>query len=339
MRTADVTGMIGSISFAYLKGSKFDCDHKKWRLFADVINDLGYMLDILSPHVFFGFAFMQCSSSLVKALVGVAGGATRASLVQHQAKNNNQADIQAKDNSQETLTNMTALLFSLLVVSLVVDRPHLVWLFYLVFTAIHLFANYKGVKSLRIPVFNLSRFGIASQRFLRRQGSLSLDVVNDLEPVWFTRCSVASRLHLGLPLRAHVADAKLLRQLTQLFAQDKYILTMDVKAQRISVSFAQSSNDMTTLTACFHALLLLHALDSLDDNGNSDARVHALTRLLQQEPATREAQVELLQRSKTLAHDLLPEMLQQLHMQGWDLSRCLISQGDWKYAVISDKHK
>ena len=332
--------MFGSIGFAYLKGSKFDCDHKKWRLFADVINDVGYMMDIMSPHVYFGFAFMQCSSSLVKALVGVAGGATRASLVQHQAKNNNMADIQAKDCSQETLTNLMALCFSLLLIPLVADNSHFVWSLYLIFTVIHLFANYRGVKSLKIPIFNLSRFGIAVQRFLRAEGSLGLHDINDLEPVWFfSGCSIGNRLHLGLPLKAHVADLKLLQLLCQIYSEDKYILTIDRKSKGISISFDEKSDNMTTLTACFQALIIIHALDrDADDNQNLDFRVQSLSKLVHTDEKG-ERWMELLKQSKSLAHDMFPSFLKELHSEGWDLSRCLISQGDWKYSLINNKQK
>lgn len=36
----------------------------------------------------------------LKSIVGIAGGATRSALTQHQARNNNLADVSAKDNSQ-----------------------------------------------------------------------------------------------------------------------------------------------------------------------------------------------------------------------------------------------
>lgn len=329
--------MFGSIGFAYLKGSKFDCDHKKWRLFADVINDVGYMLDIMSPHMYFGFAFMQCSSSLVKALVGVAGGATRASLVQHQAKNNNMADIQAKDGSQETLTNLIALCFSLLLIPLVADNSNFVWSLYLIFTIIHLFANYRGVKSLKIPIFNLSRFGIAVRRFLRQEGSLGLHVINDLEPVWFfSGCSFGNRLNLGLPLKSHVNKLKLLQLLCEIYADDKYILTIDARSKGINVSFAENSDNMTTLTACFQAVLIIQALDmDVNDNDNLDFRVQSLGRLAQ----AGDRQIELLKQSKSLVHDIFPSFLKEVHSQGWDLSRCLISQGDWKYSLINNKQE
>lgn len=40
--------------------------------------------------------------------VGVAGGATRASITNHQAIKGNMAEISAKDGSQETLVNLIA---------------------------------------------------------------------------------------------------------------------------------------------------------------------------------------------------------------------------------------
>ena len=38
--------------------------------------------------------------AVLQAVVGVAGGATRAALVQHQARRDNMADVSAKDGSQ-----------------------------------------------------------------------------------------------------------------------------------------------------------------------------------------------------------------------------------------------
>ena len=74
-------GMIGSILFAWLKSSSLDAHCKQWRLFADVMNDLAILLAIVSPHFAkTTFIALSCLSSVVQALVGVAGGTTRAAL-------------------------------------------------------------------------------------------------------------------------------------------------------------------------------------------------------------------------------------------------------------------
>ena len=43
---------------------------------------------------------MMMMMTSLQAVVGVAGGATRAALTQHQARRNNMADVSAKDGSQ-----------------------------------------------------------------------------------------------------------------------------------------------------------------------------------------------------------------------------------------------
>lgn len=45
--------------------------------------------------------------------VGIAGGATRASITHHQAKQGNMAEISAKDGTQETVVNLIASFTSL----------------------------------------------------------------------------------------------------------------------------------------------------------------------------------------------------------------------------------
>lgn len=48
----------------------------------------------------FGHDSVEPVWSAVQAIVGSAGMATRAALVQHQARRDNMADVAAKDNSQ-----------------------------------------------------------------------------------------------------------------------------------------------------------------------------------------------------------------------------------------------
>jgi hypothetical protein len=87
----DGTGMIGRILFAWLQGSNLDCNSKTWRLMADILNDLAMTIELLSPFAPSFFLSMICTASVLKAIVGVAGGATRAAITQHQSRNNNMA--------------------------------------------------------------------------------------------------------------------------------------------------------------------------------------------------------------------------------------------------------
>ena len=75
------------------------------RLVADILNDVALCLELLAGLIPGLFVAIICVASLTKAIVGVAGGATRAALVQHQAKRDNMADVSAKDGSQACYVN------------------------------------------------------------------------------------------------------------------------------------------------------------------------------------------------------------------------------------------
>lgn len=97
----DGTGMVGRIVFAWVQGSRLDANAKTWRWMADILNDMAMFLELISPNFPSLFLPLICTSSLLKSIVGVAGGATRAAITQHQSKRNNMADVSAKDGSQE----------------------------------------------------------------------------------------------------------------------------------------------------------------------------------------------------------------------------------------------
>lgn len=86
-----------------------DIDSKKWRIRADILNDIAMASEIMIlPHFPDYATFILCATTSIKAIVGVAGGATRSALTQHHAIRGNLADVASKDNSQETCVNLIA---------------------------------------------------------------------------------------------------------------------------------------------------------------------------------------------------------------------------------------
>lgn len=65
--------------------------------------DAGLLLDLLAPLSPRFFLLCLVVGNIMKALAGVAGGATRVSMTQHFAAENNLADLSAKAGSQEQL--------------------------------------------------------------------------------------------------------------------------------------------------------------------------------------------------------------------------------------------
>ncbi|CAI9609850.1 unnamed protein product [Staurois parvus] len=82
----DGTGMVGRILFAWIKGSQLDCDAKRWRLFADVLNDMAIFMEIVAPVFPSCFTLMVCTAGTLQVHCGGCWGATRAALTVHLTK-------------------------------------------------------------------------------------------------------------------------------------------------------------------------------------------------------------------------------------------------------------
>lgn len=66
--------------------------------------------------------FILCATTTMKAIVGVAGGATRSALTQHHAIRGNLADVASKDSAQETCVNLVASFVGLFLLTHVQDQ-------------------------------------------------------------------------------------------------------------------------------------------------------------------------------------------------------------------------
>ena len=159
-------GMIGQILFTWIQGSDLDHNCKRWRLFADILNDTAMCLELSGPlWPSFILQFVLCIASVARSLVGVAGGATRTAITQHQAKAGNISDVAAKDGSQETLVNLVALMLNLMVLPLVAENMALTWSLFFCLTILHLYANFKAVSSLCFETLNKDRLIMVLQSY------------------------------------------------------------------------------------------------------------------------------------------------------------------------------
>lgn len=262
----DGAGNVGRIIFAWWKGTSLDADCKKWRLCADVLNDIAMFLELLLPY-FMGYSTpLLCAATILKSIVGVAGGATRAALTQHQAVRDNMADVSAKDGSQETCVNLLASVAGIALLTSV-NQLQYVWLLFVLLTLTHLYANYRAVKALTISTFNSARLNIVVSNYIQSGTVLGPDATNKNEAVILGKglsawdlCghdiiigeSVASLLQSA----AFTADQ--LKVLHHLHEKRSYLLVPSKKYKKIYIllqqGFSVSSSDI--VRAYFHAVLL-----------------------------------------------------------------------------------
>ncbi|XP_030384135.1 RUS1 family protein C16orf58 homolog [Scaptodrosophila lebanonensis] len=204
------TGHVGRIFFAWWKGCQLDIDSKKWRLRADFLNDLAMSIEIYVLPKYPNQLSTQilCISTLLKAIVGVAGGATRSALTQHQAVRGNFADVVSKDNSQETCVNLVASFIGLYLLSVIKSEVMLYSIFYIL-VILHLLANLKAVRAVCLRTFNESRYLIALEEYFRSSRMLTPQQVNMMERVSIGQTvSVSLNIRLGLSVKTLIDEYK-----------------------------------------------------------------------------------------------------------------------------------
>ncbi|XP_019166363.1 PREDICTED: protein root UVB sensitive 3 isoform X1 [Ipomoea nil] len=259
----DLSGMIGGILFTFYQGSNLDSNAKMWRLIADFMNDLGMLMDLLSPLLPSAFLFILCLGSLSRSFTGVASGATRAALTQHFALQDNAADISAKEGSQETVATMIGMAFGMLLARITNGHAIAIWISFLSLTIFHMYANYKAVSCLSLTTLNCERSSILLSHFFKTGQVLSPKQVSTMEhilPLWMTSWSPKSTLHKNVSLGVRITSLKfhemeeLLKSAGSHYRKAKYLLLE--KNGIVSIVVHKDSTAADILQSFIHALVM-----------------------------------------------------------------------------------
>ncbi|XP_076852171.1 RUS family member 1 [Brachyhypopomus gauderio] len=310
----DGTGMLGRILFAWLKGSKLDSEAKKWRLFADVLNDVAMFIEIAAPYWPAFFTLILCVAGVFKSIVGVAGGATRAALTVHQARRNNMADISAKDGSQETLVNLAGLLVSLVLIPLITNNPKLTFILFFLFTILHLFANYKAVRSVVMETLNEARLSIVLHQYLLDGRILSPAEANQKEPV-FLEFKRKVPIKLGVRLGELVRD---FRELQLALRNTTQAYLIGIQNGSVCVCLGSDTSVHDEIRAACQAVCL-GAVLHLSPQGGALAQLSKTMNCW-----------ELVAESYKLTDQIFQPFLTGLDQAGWQTDRTLLDWNEWR---------
>lgn len=262
----DGTGMVGGLIFSYVASSHLDTHVKEFRLFADVINDVALTLDMLAPHVA-GSSLewslgILCLSTIGKTLCGMSAGATKGRITQHFSRNGNMADLSAKESTQETLVSLLGMMGGVAVAHLSQSLPYAVtWILFGILTIVHVWANYKAVKLLKLATLNPERvvevFKAVLPVLVEQKNDKELqNALTDLPtPVKIDESLASSTLTLLFP-SIHLNGPIVPRyfEFANLFAKEKYII--GARGHQLFVYLGLGATSRDELTAYVHALLL-----------------------------------------------------------------------------------
>lgn len=155
----DGMGMMGGLVFSYVASSCFDTHVKEFRLFADVINDVALTLDMLASYAGpNGRLYILSLSTIGKTMCGISAGATKGRITQHFSRHGNMADLTAKESTQETLVSLLGMIGGVWMANLLQHLSYSVtWILFGILTLVHVWANYKAVKLLKLTTLNPER--------------------------------------------------------------------------------------------------------------------------------------------------------------------------------------
>ena len=156
----DGVGMIGSLIFAYCYADTFEVYIKEWRYLADILNNIGLTLDLLSSYFPRHYFAMMSVSTLCKACCGLIAGATKARISAHFAMPGHLADVTAKESTQETAVALCGLVVGMLLAQVIGSDDVSTWLAFAALLALHQYSNYHLVKVLVFSNFNPQRCSI-----------------------------------------------------------------------------------------------------------------------------------------------------------------------------------
>ncbi|KAG7170120.1 RUS1 family-like [Homarus americanus] len=239
---------------------QLDCNSKQWRLFADVANDLGHLLKLLGPLLPVPFLAVMCVSAVMMALVGVAGGGTRAALTSHQARRDNMADVSAKDGSQETVVNLIALFTSLTILPIITSSFMLTWMTFVLCVVFHLLANYWAVRAVKMESLNRPRLLYVLHHWFTGAAVPGIEETNLSEPLLFGaafipnyfpygfRTMLGCSFHWALECCRSNEDVMTLYSSTMdTFTQENY-LGSQLSAEYVAEGLSTTAPDMEVLT-------------------------------------------------------------------------------------------
>lgn len=181
----DAMSRVATIVFAHRFGLRIEPDAKRYRFLADLFNDTAFFLELWSPYLgSWGKVVALSTGEALRALCGVAAGASKAALSVHFAKHDNLAELNAKEASQETAVGLVGLLVGTIVVKYVEDHHQVVCLTVVLVFA-HLLMNYLGVRSVIMDNFNRQRANIFFSEYLDSGKILSPAEVAQREHILF----------------------------------------------------------------------------------------------------------------------------------------------------------
>ncbi|KAJ9672891.1 hypothetical protein PVL29_026231 [Vitis rotundifolia] len=255
-------------------GRHFDVHPKGWRLFADLLENAAYGLEILTPAFPHQFLLIGAVAGAGRSAAALIQASTRSCFYAGFAAQRNFAEVIAKGEAQGMVSKSIGIMLGIALANCIGSSAPLSFASFTVVTVVHMFCNLKSYQSIQLRTLNPYRASLVFSEYLLSGQVPSIKEVNEEEPLipvvpllnakptYKAQSAVLSteakdaaaeierRLQLGSKLSEVVSSKEDALALFDLYRNEAYILTEH--KGRFFVILKESCSPQDMLKSVFH---------------------------------------------------------------------------------------
>lgn len=252
-------------------GRHFDVNPKGWRLFADLLENTAYGLEILTPVFPHLFVPIGAAAGAGRSAAALIQAATRSCFYAGFAAQRNFAEVIAKGEAQGMVSKFLGIMLGIALANQIGSSVPLALISFAGVTVVHMYCNLKSYQSIQLRTLNPYRASLVFSEYLLSGQVPSVKEVNDEEPLFPNSSlgaqlkqseilsaeakdaadTICRRLQLGSKLSEIVEDKEDAYALFDLYKNEQYLLT-DYKG-KFCVVLKEGSSPEDMLKSVFHA--------------------------------------------------------------------------------------
>lgn len=255
-------------------GRHFDVHPKGWRLFADLLENAAYGLEILTPAFPHQFLLIGAVAGAGRSAAALIQASTRSCFYAGFAAQRNFAEVIAKGEAQGMVSKSIGIMLGIALANCIGSSAPLSFASFTVVTAVHMFCNLKSYQSIQLRTLNPYRASLVFSEYLLSGQVPSIKEVNEEEPLFpvvpllnakptykaqsavlsteakDAAAEIERRLQLGSKLSEVVSSKEDVLALFDLYRNEAYILTEH--KGRFFVILKESCSPQDMLKSVFH---------------------------------------------------------------------------------------
>ncbi|KAG0483106.1 hypothetical protein HPP92_011190 [Vanilla planifolia] len=188
---------IGYLSKIFLSeyGRHFDVNPKGWRLFADLLENAAYGIEILTPAFPQFFVLIGATAGAVRSAAYLIQAATRSCFYAGFAIQRNFAEVTAKGEAQGMVSKFLGITLGIALANYIGSSTSLALASFSVVAAVHMFCNLKSYQSIQLKTLNTYRASLVFSEYLWSGQVPSVKEVNDEEPPFTNLPFINIKMH------------------------------------------------------------------------------------------------------------------------------------------------